>query len=361
MNQIAAPKGLSVIAQSNALGFYVFVVRPEEAEHERDFGSVKLLSPILFHSDLPRDPTDWDQWIRRHRPDFNAVRARLGHSSASNALVEWESNERGLSIPTLAVFLVNRECPWHCLMCDLWKHTTLRTGPPGSIPNQISSTLCLLAGHGARHLKLYNAGSFFDVGAIPVSDYPAIAELCQSFARVIVESHPRLIGPRTKQFRDQLPVTTQLEVAMGLETVHPEILPRLNKGMTLEDFRLAAHRLQQWGARIRAFVLVRTPFMTNDTVALDWARRSLDFAWEAGVDVVSLIPTRMGNGSMEELSRRGLFAPPSWSTVEAAFEYGLAARKGLVFMDLWNLDPVHGSPGDRLQYARLDTRNRTQS
>ncbi len=245
-------------------------------------------------------------------------------------------------------------------MCDLWQHTTLRPGPPGSIPRQISTSLRSHLGHEARHLKLYNAGSFFDAGAISVSDYPTIAEMCQPFTRVVVESHPRLIGPRTEQFRDLLPATTQLEVAMGLETVHPDILPRLNKGMTLEDFHLAAQRLQQMGARIRAFVLVKPPLITDDSMALDWACRSLDFAWEVGVDVVSLIPTRMGNGSMEELSRRGLFSPPSWSTVETAFEYGLSARKGLVLMDLWNLDPIRGSTEVRLQYARLDARNRAQ-
>ena len=31
----------------------------------------------------------------------------------------------------------------------------------------------------------------------------------------------------------------QLEVALGLETVHPEVLARLNKQMTLDDFARA--------------------------------------------------------------------------------------------------------------------------
>ena len=35
-------------------------------------------------------------------------------------------------------------------------------------------------------------------------------------------------------FRDML--KPELQVAMGLETVHPEILRKLNKRMTLEDF-----------------------------------------------------------------------------------------------------------------------------
>src|SRR5256885_10286113 len=42
-----------------------------------------------------------------------------------------------------------------------------------------------------------------------------IAERIQSFERVIVESHPALIGARVLSFRDRL--RGQLEVAMGLE------------------------------------------------------------------------------------------------------------------------------------------------
>ena len=46
----------------------------------------------------------------------------------------------------------------------------------------------------AKHLKLYNSGSFFDGRAIPEEDYPRIASLVSHFETVIVESHPKLIG-----------------------------------------------------------------------------------------------------------------------------------------------------------------------
>ena len=43
---------------------------------------------------------------------------------------------------------------------------------------------------------------------------------------MIVESHPSLVGERTWRLRDRLARgshTTRLEVAMGLETAHPEL------------------------------------------------------------------------------------------------------------------------------------------
>ncbi len=89
---------------------------------------------------------------------------------------------------------------------------------------------------------------------------------------------------------------------MGLETIHPEVLPALNKGMTLEDFDRAAAFLRSNGIAIRAFVLLRPPFL-SDEEGLDWALWSIDHALAVGVGCCSVIPTRAGNGLLEDLER----------------------------------------------------------
>ncbi len=121
-------------------------------------------------------------------------------------------------------------------MCDLWRNTTDRRVPDGAIAAQVEYALARLPA--APHVKLYNAGNFFDAQAIPPGDLPRIAELLTPFQTAIVECHPRLVGPRCLEFRDLL--RPALRVAMGLETAHPEVLRRLNKGMTLDDFERAA-------------------------------------------------------------------------------------------------------------------------
>ena len=45
-------------------------------------------------------------------------------------------------------------------------------------------------------MKLYNAGSFFDPRAVPEADYDDVAAALAGLSRVIVESHPALVGPR---------------------------------------------------------------------------------------------------------------------------------------------------------------------
>lgn len=271
-------------------------------------------------------------------------------------LVEPEASAQGGIVDVATIFLTNRECPFRCLMCDLWKNTLTTSVAPGQIPAQIRWALERLPS--AHHLKLYNSGNFFDVQAIPPQDYAPVAAIAKRFERVIVECHPRLVGRRTSEFHHLL--DGALEVAMGLETVHPEVLPRLNKGMTLDDFAAATQALRREGIAVRAFILVRPPFLTDEE-GLEWARRSLDFAFSLGVECCSLIPTRTGNGAMEELASLGHFAPPSLDALEEALEYGLSLRAGRVFLDLWDIRHVSPDAPDRaLRIARLGRMNLTQ-
>jgi hypothetical protein len=229
-------------------------------------------------------------------------------------------------------------------MCDLWKNTLTESVPVGAIPEQIDYAVARLPA--ARQIKLYNSGSFFDPRAIPVADYAAIADRVRLFERVIVENHPALVGEAAVRFRDL--VGRPLEVAMGLETVHPEILAKLNKRMTIEQFRGAADFLRANGIDLRVFILVKPPFMREEE-AVEWAARSVDFAFDCGATAITLIPTRGGNGAMEELG----FAPPRLETLEAAFEYGLGLRRGRVFVDLWDVRSDDPARLDRLRELNL--------
>src|SRR5690349_5517262 len=101
-----------------------------------------------------------DRWILRHRPERNALDPRKPYAS----LVEPEAGPEGSPVDVVTIFLTNRECPWRCLMCDLWRNTLEETVPEGAIAEQIRHALGSLSGWrpGRAHLKLYNAGSFFD-------------------------------------------------------------------------------------------------------------------------------------------------------------------------------------------------------
>jgi radical SAM enzyme (TIGR01210 family) len=165
-----------------------------------------------------------DQWVVEHRTERSVLDPRRPYAY----LLEEECSASGEVVQVSTIFLTNRECPWRCVMCDLWRNTLPAPVPLGAIPEQIDFALARLGS--ARQVKLYNSGSFFDGGAIPVADYESIASKVNRFDRIIVESHPSLVYGRSLEFRDLL--SSPLEVAMGLETVHPEVLDKLNKRMT---------------------------------------------------------------------------------------------------------------------------------
>lgn len=300
----------------------------------------------------PETAAKRDRWILSQRPKRHVLNPRQPYAF----LVEDECAVSGEVVPVATIFLTNRECPWRCLMCDLWRNTLTESVPAGAIPEQIEFALARLPR--ARQIKLYNSGSFFDVHAIPPEDYEAIAAEVACFERVIVESHPSLVGDRCWRFRDLL--SAPLEVAMGLETVHPTALERLNKRMTLETFAGAADSLHQNAIDLRVFILVQPPFVRKDE-ALHWAQRSLDFAFNCGATAATLIPTRAGNGATDRLTQSGDFVPPDLQTVEQALEYGIDTKRGRVFVDLWDIQRVATCPQCRDQrIARLATMNRSQ-
>lgn len=247
-------------------------------------------------------------------------------------LVEPELSASGVVEDVATVFLTNRECAFQCLMCDLWKNTTEDNVPVGAIATQIRYALQHLAP--AQHIKLYNSGNFFDPQSIARQEWPHIAALVRDFQTVIVENHPRLCTDAVAEFQQQC--GTGLEVAMGLETSHQDTLRRLNKRMTLDDFARACEFLRQHQIRIRAFVLLRPPG-TSEHDGIARAIQSVEFAFDQGVNCCAIIPTRSGNGILDQLEAQGLFQEPELSSLEDVLDVTISWKRGRVFADLWDL------------------------
>jgi hypothetical protein len=241
-------------------------------------------------------------------------------------------------------------------MCDLWKNTTLTSVPAGAIPAQIDFALSRLPE--ARHIKLYNSGNFFDPKAVSPTDWPGIADRVRSFKTVIVENHPSLCGDACPEFQQML--RTQLEVAMGLETSHVETLARLNKRMTIQDFSRASAFLLQNEILVRAFVLLKPPW-TSEEQAVERAIESVRFAFDSGVTCCSIIPVRAGNGIMEQLADGQQFSPPKLSSLETVLREALSWNRGRVFADLWDAEKFADDPSTAAQQiATLQRMNLTQ-
>jgi len=270
-----------------------------------------------------------NQWIRSYRGKKNSVDPYQPY----HFFVEQECVVPGTIDDVSTILLTNNECPFKCLMCDLWRNTCDKPVKAGAIPAQIRYALSRLSV--TKHLKLYNSGSFFDPGAIPVDDYAEISRLVDHFETVIVESHPVFIGKNSLLLSNLL--KPALQVAIGLETVHPEILTLLNKNMKLANFQHAVTFLRSHGITSRAFILLRPPFL-SETEGVHWAKKSIDFAFGSGVETCSVIPVRSGNGALDVLAGLDYFSQPDIKSLELVIEYGIGLKSGSVFADLWDID-----------------------
>jgi len=310
----------------------------------------------MYRNEQGRDPEKAPIWSRQDDHRVRGLRPPKPAIDPWQPLDVLEEPERwpgGIGdevkiAPTLAVFLAGAECPFTCVFCDLWRFTLNRPTPPGALPAQVRRAV-----DGwyrpdrpldpRARIKLYNASNFFDRRAVPPEDLPELARLVEPFPHVTVENHPRLTDRRCRDF--QCSLTGRLEVALGLESVHPRALPRLHKRIKVEDFDRAAERLLSWDIDLRTFALVGTPYVPWEE-GLEWTVATVEHALARGARRVALNPVRggdgeLGNGELERLAAVGDFTPPRLADLEDALDACLAlpaAREAVVVADLWDAE-----------------------
>ena len=249
-------------------------------------------------------------------------------------LLEEERSLDGLE-RALTVFLAGAECPFTCSFCDLWRYTLDGPTPTGALPLQLARVLEDLGHPYPERLKLYNASNFFDRRAVPAEDLPRLAELASRFESVTVESHASTVGPPALEFAALL--NGKLEVAIGLETIHPAALARLNKKLDRAEFNRAAEFLGAHDLDLRVFVLLGSPHVAPEE-SVEWTVRSVEYAVSRGAQRVAIIPVRGGNGELERLQALGEFVPPTLAQLEFALELCSQTRGAVVTADLWDVE-----------------------
>lgn len=295
--------------------------------------------------ELPRNPAKFLRSLR-------GAKQHLASDRSQGYNIELEPDGTGNLVSCATIFLTGSECRFTCSMCDLWQYTLDTETSPRSLPMQLERSLQEIASEqqDVRCVKLYNASNFFDVMNIPESDLASLATLVRSFERVVVENHPLLfrkasILDAVKSFASQL--DGALEIAMGLESVHPEAMQLLNKQMTLDDFQSAAKCLRELGISSRAFVLLQPPGDSPDE-SVEWSVRACEFAWDCGVRHCSIIPTRVASGWLTQIQALNQWQPPTAQQLEQSLKLALRRLHGDT--------PRTGTPHSSIQNVSWDSK-----
>jgi hypothetical protein len=168
-------------------------------------------------------------------------------------------------------------------------------------------------------VKIYTSGSFLDEREVPAETRETIAETFADRERIVLESLPDFVERETLEpFTDR---GLEVDVAVGLETATDRVRrDAVNKYFDFEDFVDAADEAAAAGAGVKAYLLLKPPFLSESEAVEDMissVRRCAEYA-----HTVSMNPTNVQRYTMvDDLYFRGGYRPPwLWSVVEVLRE-----------------------------------------
>lgn len=138
----------------------------------------------------------------------------------------------------------------------------------------------------------------------------------------------------------------------------------IGRGLQTADEERANSDLQTRD-RIRGKVQLALPTGAiagiDRAVRIDWAQRSIDYAFSLGVECCVVIPVRPGNGIVEALEAKSLYSRTNLAELQSVVEYGIRSGRGRVFADLWDVENIAGCPGcSAARAVALEEMNLTQ-
>lgn len=231
-----------------------------------------------------------------------------------------------------------------CTMCSYLLDGTNQPVTSEQLVNQFQHGYAKLSNETAPiSVKLYTSGSLFDPDEVP---FEARREIFGIIARdtrvheVVLESRPEYITDESiSETRRELG-DRQVEIGIGLESSNDDIrIICVNKGFAKSEFQKALLTAQVHDIGIRAYILVKPPFLTERDAIIDASKSIIDAA-EMGVNTISLNPVNVQKYTLvEKLWRRGDYRPPwLWSVVEILKRSRQEIKKSINII----CDPVGG-------------------
>ena len=208
-------------------------------------------------------------------------------------------------------------------------------------------------------MKLYNAAAFRHARGTE-ADSEGVAEalqVCRGDRRIA----PALVGRTSIDSSRRSSVIgingmSASRVAMGGTGTDAMLV---EQRFTLERFAEAAKALDDRGVALRVFLLISPPFIPSHEQDA-WLLHSIDAAFSCGASVVSLVPTRPGNGAIERLATAGWFRAPHLEDIERSCVGPGHGGSWTSFVDAWDLERFAqcshctGARRDRLQDMNLE-------
>jgi len=257
-----------------------------------------------------------------------------------------EDNTPDGVVDSLTIILNTGGCRWAraggCTMCG-YVAESVDDGEVSheALLDQVDACLAHEREHAdepAEQVKMYTSGSFLDEREVGPETRRAIAEAFADRERVLVESLPDFVdADKVADFTDQ---GVAFDVAVGLETATDRVRRDcVNKYFQFAEFEDAAAAARAAGAGVKAYLLLKPPFLSEPEAVADMKRSVRRCAAVEGCHTVSMNPCNVQRYTMvDELHYRGGYRPPwLWSVADVLAD---TADEDVIVVS----DPVgHGS------------------
>jgi len=166
-------------------------------------------------------------------------------------------------------------------------------------------------------IKIYTSGSFLDEREVPAETRQAIADTFGDRERIVLESLPDFVDhEKLTDFTDH---GLDVDIAVGLETATDRIRKDcVNKYFEFADFEDACVTAMEAGAGVKAYLLMKPPFLSEREARDDMVESIRRCAGVEGCHTVSMNPCNVQQYTMvNELFREGGYRPPwLWSVAD---------------------------------------------
>lgn len=244
--------------------------------------------------------------------------------SSEKPLASWRGKDRieGQVLDTLTVIFRSGGCSWNrCRMCG-YRHERYpdisREDLADRLIRQVQWVKERFRDEDYQVLKIFTSGSFFDPDEVPPAARRAVAEAFRG-KLVIAETRPEYVDPvALQEFTEKIDTDTwdtPLSIAIGLETTDDFIREKcVDKGFSYMDFLRAAEIAHATGTGVKAYLLMKPPFLTEREARDDMVRSINEIASIA--DSISMnLCTVQGRTEVEKLWRDHAYRPPYLWTV----------------------------------------------
>ncbi|MDD5474174.1 MAG: archaeosine biosynthesis radical SAM protein RaSEA [Candidatus Methanoperedens sp.] len=250
----------------------------------------------------------------------------------------WTGNDLldGKPISALTVIFQTSGCRWNnCTMCGYVYDSAQKPPSHDELMKQFESAMSRCKDE-EFILKIFTSGSFLDDGEIAPDTRK---EMLSRFGadervkKVIAETRPEYVTTE-KVSGSVAALGKRFEVAIGLETSNDMIRKDcINKGFTFSDFVRASNAAKQEGATVKAYLMLKPPFIPEGIAINDMIQSINDAAHYAGTISVNLCNVQKGT-LVEEMFLRGDYRPPwLWSAVEVLRRGKEAAPDAVIMSD----------------------------